>query len=213
MSRLVLDFIWRSRWWYLFGMVQLGLAWATVGQGDSLHNFVAGTMLAAFYVGPIQTFLRWPTREYGTLPLSRLELWRARWLLAVAVPVMITTAARLAALVSGVFIGRQTPITNSVIVLSALWEGAYCAGFMGIATFMAYTPSRLGRIWPASTWMIKAAAVPLFLTGSFFSLPVRQYLAIRPDEFGPVTVVLLGTFVAMGSSPIRSCLIRSEVRS
>jgi hypothetical protein len=191
MDRLLVDFVWRARRWHAVVFINLALIWTRTGREFSLQDSFAGSMLAAFYIGPFLTFALWPGREFASLPLSRAQLWRVRWLLAVAVPATVTTAAKLASVALAIANGAATPISWSVLTLSAIWDAAYCAGFLGVATFIAISPRGRGRAW------ISTGAAVLFGCGTFVAVLLRRFLASGFGEFGVGTVALLGSLLTI----------------
>jgi hypothetical protein len=191
MGRLLVAYVWRARWWYIVVCVNLALIWTWTGREFSLQDSFAASMLVAFYIGPILTFAVWPGREFASLPFSRAQLWRLRWLLAVAVPTTVTTAAKLAGGTLGIANGGPTAMSWSVLMMSAIWDAAYCGGFVGLGTIIAI-PSR-GR-GPVS---MSTGASVLFMCGTFAAVILRRFLASGFGEFGVGTVALLGSLLIL----------------
>src|SRR5438552_2349112 len=90
MYLLIVDCLRRRKWSYLVAGSMLAAFWLLhPGLVASLNFMVAIGVTSAVYIAPTEVLY---------LPLSRRELWKARWCVSIAVPVVLSVAAKLVVL-------------------------------------------------------------------------------------------------------------------
>ena len=158
-SRLVVDFIRRSLQPVAAGLIAF-LWWQTEGGSPGVRWVLVASMWLVFMIGPVWVFAQLTPLPVRLLPMSRREIWRARWWLAFVVPVAISAAGKLIAIL--VVVLRGTPANWPGFALSTAYDAAYCGFFLGLVpltrrwwwwlTLLLYAG---GMFWPivVASWI------------------------------------------------------------
>lgn len=128
--RLVRDAFVRSREEYSIVFVFLALVWMWGELGTASRSLaMVATLCSVAFLGPMLAFSRLAPKEVLLLPVSRRELWMARWFVALVVaPCCVVVAQCLG--VSLVWLGRGGPVDLPGIALTATCAYAYAGALM-----------------------------------------------------------------------------------
>ncbi len=134
--KLVEDTVWRLRSVYLMASLMFGLAWMTSGSdaGISTALPLAGSMSCAFLLGPFLGLAVSNPRESIYLPVSRVQLWRARATVTLIVPVIVMLAAKLAGLAAASSWQSGKHLDVRTTLLSSVYDFAYISIGFGLLT-------------------------------------------------------------------------------
>jgi hypothetical protein len=195
-SRIIVDFLRRTA--LPWTTILFAFVWWSAEQGPLRVQWaLAGSMLIAEVCGPVAVFAMLTPRAVQLLPISRREIWLARWWLGFTIPVALSTAGKLAGAL-GAAISGDPAIDWSALSLSILYDATFPALFLGLIPFMrgpwmwvgvaAYAG---GLVWPIvlidylpTTWLAfvqspialaVAASLALGLNGYRFSPEPRPY--------------------------------------
>lgn len=176
---------------WLVVAVWLGLA----GGPRDMSLLVALSILWACVAGPMVTFTNLARKEFTVLPVSRRQLWRARWLLGTVIPVAVTAtgAAVVLAMAPLIPVGGQAHL--DLFVLAALCEFAYLGVISGLLVLLSRRRSRLS---PRVDGVIDGFAIAALLGGFFGGeFLIRPYLPVRWADLRGFTAVVLAAGVAL----------------
>ncbi len=118
-SRLVVDMLRRLPFTQV-GIIVFGVMLAAHGRNGFQ---MAVSLVLAYALGPVLLLARLDTPLIPYLPVSRRDVWRARWIVSTLVPAALMTAAKLPALALGA-VSVSTVTLSSVMDL--LYAGAGC---------------------------------------------------------------------------------------
>jgi hypothetical protein len=207
--RIIVDTV--RRLWTMYaiaGGALLFLGWITsraLADGVSLGSpadVPAWTMAMAWFLAFMPATVL-EAREIARLPISRREMWIARWWLAVAVPAAVV-AIGLAAVVAGFQYGVGTAQFALCLIYCALWGGS----FMAVSAAFPMKPAsdsgwrtNARILFHIFVVMLGGAALPF----SFVRYLPRDFAGIR----GPMSSVLIAALGVTVASyfyypPIRS---------
>jgi hypothetical protein len=195
---IVLDQLRQMRAAYLMIGALVTLVWlAFAGGPRDMSLVVAFSILWACVAGPLMTFTNLARKEFTVLPVSRRQLWQARWLLGTVIPVAVTaTGAAVALAMAPVLpVGNQAHLDT--FILAALCEFAYLGVISGLLVLLSRRRSRLSP-WRGGDRAIDALAL-VVLIGGFFGgeFLIRPYLPVRWADLRSVTGVVLAAGVAL----------------
>lgn len=121
-----------------------------------------------------------PTRETWLAPLSRRQLWLARWLAVVVVPAAATTVIVWPSALAGVWLsGREnspTAIAGAIALLAFSYAGCLMA-LIAASEFLGGAGS--SRLASFCRGLVATTIVPVFVVGFWF----------RNESFGPVDLL------------------------
>ena len=179
-SRLVVDFIRRS--YQPVAAVMIALFWGRTESGSTGMRWAfAASMWLVFLIGPVWVFATLTPTPVRLLPVSRREIWRARWWLAFVVPVAISAAGKLIGVLLVAL--RGTPANWPAFMLSIAYDAAYCGLFLGLVPLTR-------RWWRWLTLLVYAGGIfwPLLLA----SWIPTTWGALVQSPFGVAIAVALG---------------------
>lgn len=196
-TRLVLDYV-RQHWLeYVVALLPVSVLWAGAEEAGSVSRQIvlALTLAAATLIGPAMALARMTPREVRLLPVSRRQMWVARWLVSVVVPTLWAGAC--------VFAGRSLALTQPR--LDALGADtanlAIASVFLYLGVLMAlFALTRVGRfadgrLRPGRFWSAYRIALHLGgVGGVFWGLLLTKSLPVSLDELtaGILAVMALG---------------------
>jgi hypothetical protein len=165
---LVADLLRRKRRTAIYVVIVVAATWwmtAEFSQGPS--RAIGASMAMAFLFGPL--FMGLVPRPIWYLPVSRREIWRASWLVATVAATLVTTGAKLIAMLVPVVRESFGP---SALLLSSACDFAYT----GIGCALAIVASR-----------------PLPMSGPWRPFAhAGKAVAEAAPVFGPIGALLLG---------------------
>lgn len=151
--RLIVDFFRRTK--QPWAVLLFAYFWLLAERGSlRLQWVMAGCMTMVIMFGPVAAFALLTSRVAQLLPVSRREIWLARWWLGLAIPVGIAAAGKLA----GAIVARISgdPVTDwQALSLSIVYDAVFPSLFMGAVPLMrgpwrwvAVVVYAGGGIWP-----------------------------------------------------------------
>lgn len=197
---LVKDVLRRTGWRTIFPAFVAYLVWSSSAKYDfSLPTTFALAMLCASWMPPTWAIATVLAREVRMMPVSDLELWRARWWLAVVVPGVIGFAGKALALASGHSSGGDATPGLDTALLSTLYDIALA----GIVLMFLPLVERFERPLRLAGHRIAAAvwgwvATLVFMGGWAWPLIFPEALITRIGEFDVGRGAVLGGLLALG---------------
>ena len=199
MRLLISDRLRRTNRWILLCLVaSVGLSWWFGPYSGAAGRAMTTSMAIALIAGP-QAALQFLPRPLWYLPVSRRELWRANWLVSTIGVTMMTTAAKLVALLVPTSDAASLGIAS--IALSALFD--FAAAGAGCVLVIAATHPRPSAGVLHVPWAIARGTAEMLLPLGFvaiFYLPGWIGLGL-PAHWSDLTAssgTILGVFVALG---------------
>jgi len=179
-SRLVVDFIRRTGLFFAAALIAF-FWWQGGGRSTGSRVAFAGSMWMVFMLGPVSVFALLTPLPVRLLPVSRREIWRARWWLAIVVPVAISAAGKLTGMLALVLNGRSA--NWPAFALSTAYDVAYCGFFLGLVP--------LTRRW--SWWLVMF----IFAGGMFWPIVL---MGLIPTSWGALvrSPLVVGMAAALG---------------
>jgi hypothetical protein len=152
--RIVLDYLRRHWSMYVVAAFPVSVFWIGAAEAVPLSRqlIVAVTLIVAGVIGPAMAAVRFPQREVRLLPVSRRELWLARWLVSVVVPSLWT----LVPLVAGCWLAtlrlRFGPVGRDTLILAPICVFLYLGVLMAAHGLIDIGREPGGRSRPGATW-------------------------------------------------------------
>lgn len=186
MKRLLLDQL-RREPMSLTGISLSFLIWSNVLDGRwSMSWGPALSLLAvSMAAGPMRLEAQAILKPIALLPLGRRDVWRARWIIGVVFPAVISLAGKAIAVALGASFGdgMRIPAVAETLSLSTLYDGVFACLVVGLS---AVNLTRGG-----------VTLTTLFTT---FGLPfvLRPWLPLRFSDLGAGWIVALLLATALG---------------
>jgi len=185
MRLLILDFIRRQKHLYKIGAVFLiGFSFMGISAESMFQAIVL--MIGAMYLFALNS------REIHQLPVSRKEIWRARWAL-VCFPVALSLAIRLALFGIAAAIGRNLGGSISWILLSNCFPLIYLGAMFAVT--IPITKYMLPRLASLTPILLGSAAFGIAVVAGEAFLAER--LPKRLEEWGGGTILMLAVGVCL----------------
>jgi hypothetical protein len=199
--KVVKDAVWRMRAVYLTMSLLVALLWVAVGSEDGISTAtaLATSMAFAFIQGPFVGFTLFGQREFIYLPLSRRQLWHARLMVALVVPVVFMLAAKLLALAGAALLATGT-LTLQTVLLSSVYDLAYVGAGLGLLAWSGIT-RRVILGERAARSVLSIASIPIIAMGPGWPMLFSAALATKWSQLGGPAWLLLaaGLAVALAS--------------
>ena len=179
--RLVEDMIRRTPVWPgAFFALGLVFGWDTLLSRGKAPAAMAVSLVATFAIGPIAMLARLQTPLIPYLPVSRRDIWRARWLMSTVAAAALTTALQL----PGTLVTGAWSTWTLSAAMNLLYAGAGCAV---IAARDAHSKG--------------GAPGPITLAVLLFGLvsPIAVHASLPPGwlNVGPVHLAVFGAGLAV----------------
>jgi hypothetical protein len=179
--RLVVDVLRRHWPIYAFaGVLAFLSAWSYLA---TVVDVFAWSMVMAYCLG-VMPFVALVAREVTQLPVSRRDLWRAGWILAVIAPATVTSAIKVAAF----WTGGGPLLTGSQILLSGAYDLLYCGLMMCAFRMLPFSFATLKG--PVDTMLHVIAAVA-FIGGVGWPFLIRHLFVVDPASLGPLAIAIM----------------------
>src|SRR5262245_9575623 len=126
----------------------MAVTWLAMLQGgmEPPYCFATSGLLAAF-AGPFALMFQLPIREFGVLPVSRRDVWRARWLESTVVAAAVTATGKSFAMALGPFFWPWMSLRPDLLLLSTSVDismlGVTASLMAWLARRRTATPGRL----------------------------------------------------------------------
>jgi hypothetical protein len=186
--RLLFEDMLDRRYRWPSALCVLGVAVFWLG-ADPRESFVA-SLTAVFAMGPLFVAAAPEPRAVWYVPVSRRDRWRATWLLAVAVPATIVTAAKLPVLLFSP--PAHWLHLSGALALSGLLDFAYAGVACSLLLFLAEwrtTPGRGRALVPGLVSIV--ALITVMGGGLFWPSLFRRLLPLRWADLSPVSGTIL----------------------
>jgi hypothetical protein len=176
--RIVTNSVWRMRSAYAITALAVGLIWMAAGNlGFGTGALLAISMAAAFADGPFLGVVASGPKEFIYLPLSRRQLWTARWMTAVIIPVVLLLTAKLLGLAAASVLRIPGPINIRTAWLSSVYDCAYAGAGLSVILSSGggyLRPRRVERTLRSWLWLV---SVIVFTVGPAWPLIFSAFLA------------------------------------
>lgn len=157
------------------------------------------SLAAAFVAGPLMTLPSAAVRAIAHLPVSRRDVWRAAWIVAVPGSVLLTTIAKLI----GVLLPGEGTLALSSLFLSSTYDFAYA----GIGCALTIVLAQPGLRYGARRYLLAplhAAALLAFAGGPFWALALPILLpTLLPTRWAHISagsMALLASALAIAAA-------------
>jgi hypothetical protein len=220
-TRLVLDQIWRNRWFYAVVtafLIPLWVAFAATSANPVLINKTTASLFFASVLGPVITVATMGIRELRHLPVTNRDLWRATWILAIVVsPVVLLATKLMSALLVAAFGGSQQ-MSIEAMLLWAVYDVSWSGTVLVIVTLAAYVGAAVARHRTVAAPVTTAATIVVPMVCIGLPIIVSSALPARVSEFTSATTTTLIaclaiTFGALVWTPRRGMLAGERPRS
>lgn len=179
---------------YVLAIAALAVLWLFFAVGGvSWSLALALTLAAAAALGPTIVFGSMARRELLLMPVSRRELWRARWLLSTLIPLTVVLVAQaLGVLAAMPLLGYLPPVLPDP-ALTAVCVLLYTGAMMGLAPAQAWWSSPRRRLFSRIVnGLIAPMAMVAFLGGMLWPILLRSRL---PETWSDVRGWMAVVFV------------------
>jgi len=202
-GRLVIDALWRNRWFYVVAGVMLLPMWLLFGVGRPSPlpiSITAVSLILVTMLGPMFAVGTVDVRELRHLPVTARDVWRTMWVLATVVSAGILLATKMTSALLVAANGGSPGVSIGAMLLSALFDFAWASLMLTLLPWLGYggrDVSRDGRLAAAL-----APARPVMAAAVYFGLPILISIVV-PNALIALLAIVFG---ALAWTPRRSVL-------
>jgi MFS family permease len=175
---LVLDHLRRFRLQYLGVVALAATIWLAALQGGMEPQWaMALSLLLACCAGPFAVLFQLPIREFAVLPVSRRDVWGARWMIATIIAAALTATGKSLAIALVPFFWPWLPLRLDMLILSSLVDISLLGVPVALMAWLARRRRRTGRL--QST--LDLAAMFGILLAPFLGFALSGHLPVSMD--------------------------------
>ncbi len=169
-------------------------AWINIAgsRSDKIAFAFGGSLSLAFAVGPLSV-MNFERREIRLLPVSRRQLWLAKWTIGTIGATLVTTLTKVFATVLAIIVSRTPLLTWPSILLSSMYDFLYTGATfgLGLALPILATP----KLVTALPKIVRSAAGSMLIIalvgGLFWGLIFRASLPTTWPQLSIKAIVVL----------------------